>query len=148
MNTSNTLKHYDNNTIAPGILEKLFHYFLITNPKKTPHTVNTPRQIAYVFATIPQHYNSIIAIAYDALISPALSADIIDCLQALNHDDLVVANDAYTTLRGYKESDYIIQCAIAQTPFDALKQLNTLLVNGKLKTKLVPYFKKDLVNKK
>ncbi|MEQ1638151.1 MAG: hypothetical protein ABL903_15835, partial [Methylococcales bacterium] len=77
--------------------------------------------------TMPHHHNSILAIAYDSLISSSLSTGIINCLRSLSHENFNVANDAYLTMRDYKNSGYIIQYAIANTSTDALQHLNRLL---------------------
>lgn len=124
MNTVNAINIFIDDIPQPSILEKFLKF---CSQKKTPKTVSHKRQITCLHTVMPQHHDSVMAVAYDPLSRIDLNADILDCLKALSDKDFNIANAAYLRLRDYKNSGYIMEYAIAGSSSEALEKLNKYL---------------------
>lgn len=97
------------------------------------HTFDT---LAYKTADMPQHLDSVMAIAFSPLLSPSILAEIIGHLDKLQNPDFEIANNAYLAIRDEKKQGRIMDYTIADSHWQALAQLqHTMAAKEKPKVK-------------
>lgn len=92
--------------------------------------MNTDIALVYKVSNMPQHLNSVIAIAYRSSISADDNAEIIDHLDKLQHPAFEIANRAYFALREYKKRGCIVDYAIAANRAEALANLKQAIADS------------------
>lgn len=79
--------------------------------------------VACATAEMPQHHHSFIAIAYKTNLSLERQNAILACLDDLQLPDFDEANQAYLSLRHYRQCGDVVSYAIADSLVAAIQQL-------------------------